>query len=130
MLQEAYEVRGGVDPRPALAFGGGIGHAGDACGVVTGGALAVGLLVGDHIADLQEQKLRTRQLVLPYYRDFAAAFGDVDCRALTDFDISTEEGFAQFTESTLKEDLCSNLLLFAVERLLPLREQVIAEATK
>jgi len=124
VLQEAYGVSTGVDARPALVFGGGIGHAGDVCGAVSGGAIAVGQMVGDHVAELESAKVRARQLALPFYRDFEREFGHVDCRSLIDLDISTDEGFQRFKQSNLKERLCSRLVSFAVQRLLPLREQV------
>ena len=123
-------MNGGVDHRPALALGGGIGHAGDVCGAVSAGAIAVGLLCGDHIADLQEAKLRSRQLVLPFYRDFAAEFGHVDCRSLIDLDISSEEGFRVYLESNLKKERCTRYVTYAVYRLLPLLDEVKASVGK
>lgn len=117
-------MRGGVDHRPALAFGGGIGHAGDVCGAVTAGAIAIGLLCGDRIPDLQEAKLRARELALPFYRDFEAEFGQVDCRSLIDLDISTDEGFARYRESTLKTDRCTRYVKYAVDRLWSVHEEL------
>ncbi|MHB1134733.1 MAG: C-GCAxxG-C-C family protein [Chloroflexota bacterium] len=123
VLQEAFEVRGGIDPRPALALGGGIGHAGDVCGAVTGGAIAIGLLVGDHVADVQQAKNKAKELALPYYRDFQAQFGTVDCCPLIGIDISTDEGFQTYKASDRKEKVCSGAVNYAVRRLLPLAEQ-------
>ena len=116
-------MKGGVDPRPAFALGGGVGNAGDVCGAVLGGAVAVGELVGDHVADVQKAKDRARELVLPFYRDFQAQFGSVDCRPLSGFDLSTEEGFQAYKSSTAKDERCRKLVVYAVRRLLPLAEE-------
>ncbi|MCL5109947.1 MAG: C-GCAxxG-C-C family protein [Chloroflexi bacterium] len=117
-------MKGGVDPRPAFALGGGVGHAGDVCGAILGGAVAVGELVGDHVADVRQAKDKARELVLPFYRDFQAEFGDVDCRPLSGFDLSTAEGFQAYRASTAKDERCRRFVIYAVRRLLPLVEQV------
>lgn len=117
-------MKGGIDPRPALALGGGVGGAGDVCGVVLGGAIAVGELVGDRVADVQKAKDLARDLVLPFYRDFQTEFGNVDCRPLSGFDLSTNEGFAAYKASTAKDERCRKLVIYTVRRLLPLAEQV------
>jgi hypothetical protein len=80
--------------------------------------------VGDHVADVQQAKDKARDLVLPYYRDFSAQFGGVDCRPLSGFDLSTEEGFQAFKASTAKDERCRRYVVWAVRRLLPLVEQV------
>lgn len=119
-----------MDARPALALGGGIGHAGDVCGAVNGAAVAIGQLVADHEPDLQAAKLLARQLALAYYRDFEARFGAVDCRSLIGIDISTEEGFQQYMTGTLKPERCNALVIYAVQRLLPLAEEVRQRTAK
>jgi C_GCAxxG_C_C family probable redox protein len=126
VLQEAYSVQGGVDPRPALALGGGVGGAGDVCGAVLGGSIAVGELVGDRVADLPRAKDVARDLVLPFYREFLAQFGSVDCRPLSGFDLSTNEGFAAYKASTAKDERCRKLVTYAVRRLLPLADTVLS----
>ena len=116
-------MRGGIDPRPAFALGGGIGHAGDACGAITGGAIAIGLLVGDHVTDVPQAKNEARDLALAFYRDFQAQFGTVDCRPLIGLDISTDEGFQAFRASDRKEQVCTRVVTYAVRRLLPLADE-------
>lgn len=127
-MQEAYEVKGGVDPRPGLALGGGIGCAGDACGILIGGAVALGLLVGDHEADLEKAKAQSRELALAYYRDFVKEFGHADCLSLTDIDMSTEEGRRLYKTSGCKDNRCAKYLAYAVRRLMPIRDVVRAAA--
>ncbi len=114
----------GVDARPALALGGGIGHAGDVCGAVLGGAVAVGQLVGDHISAVDPAKTRARQIVFRYYQDFKAHFEETDCPALTGYDLTTEDGFQAFKASDCKDRLCSKFVTYAVRRLLPVYEEV------
>lgn len=84
----------------------------------------MGELVGDRVDDLQKAKDRARELVLPFYRDFKAQFGSVDCRPLSGFDLSTEEGYQAFRSSTAKDERCRGLVAYAVRRLLPLADQV------
>lgn len=125
-MQEVYDVAGGVDPRAGLALGGGIGCAGDACGILTGGAVAIGLLVGDHVADLERAKALSRELALSYYRDFVKEFGHADCLSLTDIDMSTEEGRQLYKTSGCKDNRCTKYLAYAVRRLMPIRDEVKA----
>lgn len=119
MLQEAFGVSGGIDHRPALALGGGLSRAGDVCGVITGGAVAIGLLVGDHIFDFRPAKRRAYELTRPFYRDFVAQFGHADCLSLIGMELDSEEGRRAFEESGLREVRCTRFVAFAVRRLLP-----------
>lgn len=122
-MQEAFNVSTGVDPRPALAFGGGVGSGGDACGAVSGAAMAIGQFVGDHITDdVEKAKAKARELALAYRKDFEAEFGTVNCTPLCGFDHSTPEGRAAHKASDAKERVCTRLVVFAVKRLLPLAE--------
>lgn len=114
----------GVDARPALALGGGVGGIGDVCGAVSGGAVAIGQLVGDHMTgDLDAMKAKARDLAMPYRRDFEARFGNTECNLLTGFDHATAEGRAEAKAAGTKDKTCVHLVVFAVQRLLPLREE-------
>ncbi len=95
---------------------------------MTGGAIGIGLLCGDHFAMPEPAKSRARELAIRYYRDFVAEFGTADCSVLTGTDHSTPEGRQAFRDAGLKDTVCTKLVVYAVRRLLPLAEEVRAMA--
>ncbi len=129
VLQEAWQLSGGVDPRPALGFGGGVGGGGDACGALSGGVMAISLLVGDHSkGDVEADKAKARKLGQEYRASFKEKFGTVGCSELTGFDYSTAEGRAQALAANTKDKTCVHLVVFAVRTLLPLAEREYGRA--
>jgi C_GCAxxG_C_C family probable redox protein len=122
-MQEAFNVSTGVDARPALALGGGVCSGTDVCGAVSGGAVAIGQFVGDHVTgDVEAAKAKARELALPYRKDFEAKFGHDDCLSLTGHDHGTAEGRAAAKASGDKDRVCVHLVVYAVRRLLPLAD--------
>jgi C_GCAxxG_C_C family probable redox protein len=111
--------------RAAMGFGGGVGHTGGTCGAVSGGVLAIGLLVGS--SDPEEKE--TRDLTYALTREFITRFfrknGTVSCTELLGCDLSTDEGLARAREQNLTRTLCPRYIRDAVEIL----EEVLAPVT-
>ena len=78
----------------------GIGLLGDACGVVTGAALVIGLATtnDDNIGD-NESGLRTCQMVQQFVAAFKDRHGSTECSALLGRDISTPEKFGEAAQA-------------------------------
>ncbi|MCL5256285.1 MAG: C-GCAxxG-C-C family protein [Chloroflexi bacterium] len=111
-----------MNPGPALGLGGGIGHRQDACGAVTGGSIAIGMLLTERIEDHKEAKAAAQQVVGDYYHRFAEKFGTAGCMELIQVPILTQEEIDHFRASGLREERCEKYITFAVEDLIKLRD--------
>ena len=118
----------GLDPDLVIAarhFGGGVARMGEACGAVTGAALALGL------RDYQLPEQGPDQLALnarhlqDSLRDFATEFGSRRCIELTGHDLSTPEGYKMFRDSGAHER-CAGYVGWVCDRLAPLLDDTIA----
>lgn len=109
----------GLDRERALkistAFGGGMGHCGEACGAVTGALMAIGLKHGRTRADDREAKEKTYGFVQDFIRRFKSAHGSVNCTELIGYDLGTEEGIQNAREKNLFRTLCINFVRSAAE---------------
>jgi C_GCAxxG_C_C family probable redox protein len=109
----------------ATGFGAGAGRTGGTCGAVSGGVLAIGLLVGSTGADEKEAKDLTYALTREFITRFVRKNGTVSCTGLLGCDISTDEGLARAREQNLTRTLCPRYVRDAVEIL----EEVLASVT-
>lgn len=97
-------IQSDLVPRIATAFGGGIGGAGEVCGAVAGGVMAIGLRHGRQEAS--ERDARAQGLAQELVRRFQAEMGHVGCRQLTGMDLSTREGVKAFYASDVPQRVC------------------------
>jgi C_GCAxxG_C_C family probable redox protein len=100
-------------------FGGGIAGMGEACGAITGSAMALGmrdLCLGEQV---EEFRPRTMESLRQAISDFGATFTCRRCADLTGFDISTPEGHDAFMASE-KRALCVEYVGYMCDRLAPL----------
>lgn len=99
-----------VNPKTASCFGGGIGGLGEACGLLTGSLMALGLLVGtDEPAD-QETKARANATARRFIEAFRKENGTIRCNDILGLDMSTPEGNKLSTEQQTKQNICVPLL--------------------
>ena len=101
----------------AAQLGGGIARMGEACGTVSGAALALGLR--DHLASqagLPVDRARTREQLQRLMLDFRAEFGSLRCRDLTGVDLSTPNGHDLFDESGGR-NRCQEFVAWMCDRL-------------
>jgi C_GCAxxG_C_C family probable redox protein len=108
-----------TDQDPALVraadyFGGGMVRMGQACGALTGAALALGLR--DVGADGSLPKNSGFDPLQTIMRDFEAEFGAVTCKGLLGCDISTAEGFRQ-AKKTQALNRCPVFVEWVIDRM-------------
>jgi C_GCAxxG_C_C family probable redox protein len=112
----------GEDPDRITAaryMGGGIASMGEACGAITGTALALGLrdsLLSGGDPDLQPQ---TVEKLREFVRGFTERFGARRCIDLTGFDLSTPEGREAFGPSEARK-CCVDYVSWMCDQLTPL----------
>lgn len=109
--------------KSANYFGGGIAGRGEACGALTGAALALGLrdlfLSSQASSNHSELRAETAEQLRVLIRDFTDQFGSRRCADLTGFDLSTPEGHDAFMKSEAHRR-CDDYVGWACDRLAPL----------
>jgi C_GCAxxG_C_C family probable redox protein len=119
----ALRLNGEDDDLLALAkyLGGGVAGTGEACGALTGAALALGardrVLAQPGSAEPPSAVDGLRAIV----RDFGERFGACRCRDLTGYDLSDPEAMKEFKASEIRHR-CSDYVGWACDRLTPLFE--------
>lgn len=110
-----------IDEEVALkmssGFGGGMGRMQETCGAVTGAFMVIGYLRGKYQQGDDEAKELTNRLIQEFSRRFVEANGTINCKALIEFDLNTEEGRQQADEANIFNTKCSDLLKKSVELL-------------
>ena len=101
--------------RVAAAFGGGMSRAGETCGAVTGGLMALGLYAGSTDPEDKAAKERTYALGQDFMARFKARFGDMDCRCLLGVDLSQPGGNQTAQDRGLYKSVCPGLVQGAAE---------------
>lgn len=102
---EALDIKNALVPDIALGMGGGIGFQGHMCGVLTGGVLAIGIIVGSRESDYKKKKMRVSAVSGKYLRSFQDKFGTLSCKQITGLDLSTPEGREQLN-AKVKSEKC------------------------
>jgi C_GCAxxG_C_C family probable redox protein len=112
-------------PAVALGMGGGIGHSGNACGAVTGGAMAIGLAV-DRTGprDMAQRKRAAYQVAGRLVAAFKDHFGCVDCRDILGFDWSEAGAVERFQREGAMQAKCVPCVRWAAEE----ASRLVAEA--
>jgi C_GCAxxG_C_C family probable redox protein len=98
-VAEAYDIQSGLIPKIATGFCAGISRTSNVCGAVTGGVMAVGLLMGRNLPT--EPAINTYIPVQEFIDRFEEAFGSTNCRVLTGCDLNTPEGQNYFKTKDL-----------------------------
>ena len=122
VLKEAFELPDPSDPSAAMALNGGIAYAGDACGAISGSAIAAGLLAGRRIPDHALAKRTARRVTSDLISGFRSEFGSISCRELTGRDLGTKKQHDEFIASGIWRSTCLRQIEFAVYRLAALAE--------
>jgi C_GCAxxG_C_C family probable redox protein len=104
-----FARRYGMDLETALKiatpFGGGMGHAGQVCGAVSGGLMAIGLARGISFYD-RELKYACYDMAKEFQSRFRELHGDITCPGLLGYDIGDPEELEQVREQNLFHTLC------------------------
>jgi C_GCAxxG_C_C family probable redox protein len=99
-------------------FGGGIAGMGEACGALTGAALALGLRDYRRNESDADRPVSMTDLLKSLIGDFAGEFGSRRCADLTGHDLSTPEGRELFMKSEMR-DKCPLYVGWVCDRLAP-----------
>ncbi|MDF1520597.1 MAG: C-GCAxxG-C-C family protein [Brevefilum sp.] len=104
-----FARRYGMDLETALKiatpFGGGMGHASQVCGAVSGGLMAIGLAKGISTCD-RELKYACYDMAKEFQSCFRELHGDITCPGLLGYDIGNPEELEQVREQNLFHTLC------------------------
>ena len=117
MLATYSEIHG-LDRETALklgsGMGGGLGHAGEACGFVTAACLLLGL---KHGTDDVGAKLNVFPIFLEFCDDFTAKYGSINCKDIIKRDIRTLEATLKAKEEGVFQEICAPCGQFVAELL-------------
>lgn len=91
----------------ATPFGGGMGHAGQICGAVSGGLMAIGLVKGITSYD-REKKYACYGLAQEFQDRFQELYGEITCPGLLGYDIGNPGELEKVRELNLIRNLCTN----------------------
>jgi len=121
VLKAVAEARGiscpSCIPGVALAMGGGVAHAGQICGAITGGVMAVGLAVDRAMpaAVPSDRKREANHQAAHLVHAFAAEFGEQDCSALLGFSWDEPDAMDRFKRDNFGMQRCTPLVRWAAE---------------
>ena len=106
----AYCEQLGIDKEAGLKlacpFGSGISYTNATCGAVTGAYMLIGLKYGKYLANDNEAKEKTFNLVQKFTEKFKEIYGSVQCTDLLSSDLSTEQGYSFAKDHGLFKTLC------------------------
>ncbi|MBS2209852.1 C_GCAxxG_C_C family protein [Carboxylicivirga mesophila] len=94
----------------ALGFGGGMGKMQKVCGAVTGAYMVIGLHNSKAIADYDERKEKTPEMVQAFRKQFCQRHQTDQCVHLLGCDIRTDAGRQYFNDHRLKDKVCSKCI--------------------
>ena len=112
---ELYGLQRDLALGVAGAFGGGMGHRGETCGVVTGAIMVIGLHYGKRKAEDNQTRDKAYRTVKEFIDQFTARNGKILCRELLGYDMSIEEECAKIVEGKLVAERCPKFVQDAVE---------------
>ena len=111
-------------PRIASCVGAGLSLDGEACGIATGGLLAIGLLTGRvRPEDSNDIAYYYGSLYMEKFRELR---GSHLCRDITKTDFTKIEGLNAWTTEKIPENICIPLMREAVEILSSILEEIQA----
>ena len=113
-----FALRFGMDLDIALKiatpFGGGMGHAGQVCGAISGGLMAIGLAKGIATVD-RAKKYACYDLAHKFQDRFRAIHHDITCPGLLGYDISDPDDLEEVRELNLFHLMCPKYVGDAAE---------------
>ncbi|MBN1320351.1 MAG: C_GCAxxG_C_C family protein [Thermoleophilia bacterium] len=102
-------------------LGGGVAGMGEACGAITGAALALGLRDFDLPGGAPENEPGMTEVLQKLVREFELRFGARRCRDLTGLDMSEPGGVETYSASDAPER-CASYISWMCDQLLPILE--------
>jgi len=122
-MQEYYGIpSGGLIPKIATPFGGGIGRCGSLCGALTGAVLAIGLKYGTETTNLKEKE-KSYKLARKLYERFVKAWGTPFCRELIGYDLNDPKQLEELRRASIRDNKCARFVQKSVEILISLENE-------
>ena len=90
----------------SCGFGGGCSRMGIVCGAVSGAYMVIGLMHGKSKPEDNISKEKTYELVNLFTQKFKEKHCSINCRDLTNIDLSTPEGMKKFEEDKIHDKVC------------------------
>ena len=98
----------------SCGFGGGMGRLQETCGAVTGSFMVFGIYNCRKFSDNKERKEQTYAMIQKFSDKFVSIHGTMDCKALLNCDLRTEEGQRYVKENNLHEVICEKCISDAI----------------
>jgi len=99
-LAEQAGIDSPLIPRIATGFCGGVSRTKGLCGAVSGGVMALGMLLGRNSPEVPADKVYAK--VQEFLRTFESRFGSLNCFDLTGVDLGTDGGRKQFLQRGIR----------------------------
>jgi C_GCAxxG_C_C family probable redox protein len=100
-VAEEHNITSELIPRIATGLCGGVSRTCGTCGAVSGGILAINMILGRDNCDQSVEE--NYDAVREFLSQFVATFGSINCQQLTGCDLGTPEGMSSFEENNLHE---------------------------
>ena len=116
---DVLQIKDETALRLASGFGGGMGRMQQTCGAITGAFMVIGYLKGNYQQNEESEKSRsiTNQLIQDFSEKFVQKHGSINCKALIDFDLNTQEGQEKAKEEDVFNQKCTFFIKTAIELL-------------
>lgn len=111
-VAEYQQIHSDLLPRIATGFCSGVARSGGMCGAVSGGILAIGLVLGRSSPDQPVDPCYAA--VREFMQQFASKYGSLSCPELTGVQLGTPEGQAAFRQKGQVKE-CANYVATAAE---------------
>jgi C_GCAxxG_C_C family probable redox protein len=98
----------------SCGFGGGMGRLQETCGAVTGAFMVFGIHNSKNYKENKDLKDKTYAMVQQFSEKFKAIHGTLDCHALLNCDMKTEEGQRHIKANRLHETICEKCVADSV----------------
>lgn len=107
---EDYGLDSATATKLAVAFGGGLGRLGKACGCITGALMVLGLRYGENSTSDSVIKLNNYDRAKALCERFIEQNGALDCKDIIKFDLSNPEEYKQAQAAEVFKTKCSNIV--------------------
>jgi C_GCAxxG_C_C family probable redox protein len=120
-VSQELGIKNDLIPRIATPFAAGMARTGEVCGAVVGALMCIGIKHGrDDLTQSDDEALRLSRWFL---RAFQEEMGNLRCRELTGFDLTTPEGLEAISASDVPVRVCLRAVGFTYETVLGILQE-------
>jgi C_GCAxxG_C_C family probable redox protein len=105
-VADHYGIDSNLIPRIATGFGAAMGCSSGLCGALSGGVMALGMLMGRDQADQVEAKKRTYESAKRLTLAFEKKYGTRYCTEILGFDLADDPEFKRYESEELHKRKC------------------------